>query len=114
MAEVESILKRLTQQDRILEHLSQLIKGSSALNIEGVLPMLRTMKTTQEKIVSDVQHLQNWKAKELESKGTISIKTSILITRILAIIGALGVLVGAILGITQFIDWLHIQQSIGK
>ena len=114
MAEVESILKRLTQQDRVLDQLSQLIKGSSSLNIEGVLPMLRTMKTTQEKIVTDVQHLQNWREKEIESKGTISIKTSILITRVLAIIGAIGVLVGAVLGATQFIDWLHAQELLVK
>jgi len=105
MAEVEEILKHLTQQDqrltnqdRMLDDISKVIKGSVSLNLQGVLPMVNEMKDSMHQIVSDVAHLQRWKKREQESKGTFTIRTSVMITRVLAVIGAIGVVVGAILG----------------
>lgn len=111
MAEVEEILNRLTQQDvrlsnqdRMLDDISKLLKGSVSLNLQGILPMVNEMKDSMGQVVSDVAHLQRWKKREQESKGTFTIRTSVMITRILAVIGAIGVLVGAVLGGLQAIE----------
>lgn len=117
MAEVEEILNRLTQQDgrlanqdRMLDDISKLLKGSVSLNLQGILPMVNEMKDSMGQVVSDVAHLQRWKKREQESKGTFTIRTSVMITRALAVIGAIGVLVGAVLGILQAVEtYKHIK-----
>jgi hypothetical protein len=63
-------------------------------------------------VVNDISILQNWQKMVEERRGTLSIKTSVLLTRVLAIIGAAGVIVGAIAGVTQFIDWLQKQGAV--
>lgn len=98
MAEVEEIMHKLNQQDRILEDISKLLKGSVSLNLQGIIPMINDMKQSMVQVVSDVADLQRWKKQEQESKGTFTIRTSVMITRILAVIGAVGIIVGAILG----------------
>lgn len=116
MAEIEEILSRLTeqdnklnQQDELLKQISSLIKGSVTIGLQGMLPMMSEMKISMGQIVSDVAHLQRWKKHTEDYKGTFTIRTSVIITRILAIIGGIGVLVGAALGATQLLDWMHAQ-----
>jgi hypothetical protein len=115
MAEVDQILVRLDQQDKrlddrleiqddMLKDISKVLKGSVALGLQGVVPMMNEMKASMSQVVSDVAHLQRWKKREQESKGTFTIRTSVMITRILAIIGAVGVVVGAVLGGLQIIQ----------
>lgn len=111
MQEVEQILNRLTQQDqrlanqdRVLDDISKLIKGSVTLNLQGMIPMMNDLKDSMGQVVSDVAHLQRWKKREQEMKGTFTIRTSVMITRILAGIGALGVLIGAVLGVIQILE----------
>lgn len=118
MAEVEEILKHLTQQDqrltnqdRMLDDISKVIKGSVSLNLQGVLPMVNEMKDSMHQIVSDVAHLQRWKKREQESKGTFTIRTSVMITRLLAGIGAIGVIVGAVLGGLQILEMIQKSQT---
>lgn len=111
MNEVREILQRLsdqdyrlTQQDKVLDEISKLIKGSVSMNLQGMIPMVNEMKFSVGQVVSDVAHLQRWKKKELESRGTFTIRTSVMITRILAFVGAAGIIVGAVLGIIQIIE----------
>lgn len=111
MTEVKEILQhlneqdqRLTNQDRVLDEISKLIKGSVNMNLQGMIPMVNEMKGSVGQVVSDVAHLQRWKKREQESRGTFTIRTSVMITRILAIIGAAGVVVGAVLGVIQIIE----------
>ena len=66
--------------------------------------MVNEMKDSMSQVCTDVAHLQRWKKKEQESKGTFTIRTSVFITRLLAIIGAVGVIVGAALGGLQIIE----------
>lgn len=111
MDEVKDIIKRLDHQDQrfngqdeMLKDIQRLLKGSVSLNLQGILPMVNEMKDSMSQVVSDVAHLQRWKKKEQESKGTFTIRTSVFITRLLAIIGAVGVIVGAMLGGLQIIE----------
>jgi hypothetical protein len=115
MVEVDQILVRLDQQDKrldkrledqddMLKDISKVLKGSVALGLQGVVPMMNEMKASMTQICSDVAHLQRWKKREQESKGTFTIRTSVMITRILAVIGAAGVLIGAVLGGLQIIQ----------
>lgn len=111
MDEVKDIIKRLDHQDHrfngqdeMLKDIQRLLKGSVSLNLQGILPMVNEMKDSMSQVVTDVAHLQRWKKREQESKGTFTIRTSVFITRILAIIGAIGVIVGAALGGLQIIE----------
>lgn len=123
MAEVDEILlqmseqdkrldKRLEVQDEMLKDISKVLKGSVALGLQGVVPMMNEMKTSMGQVCSDIAHLQRWKKREQESKGTFTIRTSVMITRILAVIGAVGVVIGAILGSLQAYEtYKKIKQS---
>ena len=111
MDEVKDIIKRLDNQDQrfngqdeMLKDIQRLLKGSVSLNLQGILPMVNEMKDSMSQVCTDVAHLQRWKKKEQESKGTFTIRTSVFITRLLAIIGAVGVIVGAALGGLQIIE----------
>ncbi len=112
MQEIAEIRQRLTNQDtmlekqeKLLDEISKLLKGSINLNMQGLIPMMNEMKTSVAQVVSDVAHLERWKKREQESKGTFTIRTSVFITRVLAYIGAAATVIGIVLGVLQIIDW---------
>jgi hypothetical protein len=105
--QIQQFEKRLDESDELTKQLLLTLKGSASMNIQGALPLLQEMSKELKQAVSDISDIQRWKKVMDESKGTLSIKTSVLITRILAFIGAGTAIVGAFAGVTQFIDWLN-------
>lgn len=112
--EIVEIRKRLTDQDKVLDQQSdalkeimQLLKGSVNLNMEGLIPMINKIQEGLQLVISDVEHLKRWKKMQQENRGKFTISFSVLLTRALAVIGGVGMIVSIALGVKQLIDWLN-------
>ncbi len=70
--EMESIVEHLDRQDKTLQEILVVIRGSVALGVDGVLTSLKEMRETQTQIISDVAHLQRWKKMVQENKGKVT------------------------------------------
>lgn len=110
--------KTLAHQDKVLELLrgdinllSQLLKGSSSLNMEGVIPMLNkqseTMQSMDKKIDTRFIPIEAWKQKVLDREGMWIINKNNIFVRAGMIITGLGGVIAIVLGIFKVIDWLH-------
>lgn len=111
--EIAEFKKRLDASDELTKELLLAIHGDPDINVEGLVPLVKRLDATITSAMKKVLDLERWRDTTEESKGTISIKRSILFTRILAIAGAGGILISAAIGVTQVIDWL-IKQGILK
>jgi hypothetical protein len=112
--EIVEIRKRLTDQDRVMKEQSDalkeimyLLKGSVNLNMEGLVPMINKIETSIHQMISDIEHLKRWKKMQQENRGKFTISFSVLLTRVLAIIGGFGTVIAIALGIKQLLEWLH-------
>lgn len=111
--EIVEIRQRLTDQDKVMKEQSDalkeimyLLKGSVNLNMEGLVPMINKIEEGLRLVISDVEHLKRWKKMQQENKGKFTISLSVLLTRVLAIIGGIGTIVAIALGVMQLVDWL--------
>lgn len=123
--EIEQIKMHLNRQDQILKEQNEtlkeqdhnlnllkggvnevlgLLKGSFATDSKGMISNVKEMRESMGQIVSDIAHLQRWKKMVQDSKGTLTIRFSVLFTRVLAIIGGLGTIVAIALGIKELIQ----------
>lgn len=123
--EIEQIKMHLNKQDQILKEQNEtlkeqdhnldilkgavnevlnLLKGSFATDSKGLIQNTKEMRESVAQIVSDIAHLQRWKKMVQDSKGTLTIRFSVLFTRILAIIGGLGTVVAIALGVKELIQ----------
>lgn len=109
--EIADFKKRLDASDELTKELLLAIHGDPDINVEGLVPLVKRLDATITSAMKKVLDLERWKEITEENKGTISIKRSVLFTRVLAIAGAVGILVSALIGITQVIDWL-VKQGI--
>lgn len=61
------VLNRLDHQDKTLEQMMILIKGSHNYNTEGLLPAVK-------RIEKDVHEIKEWKNQTIQMKGKIDMK----------------------------------------
>lgn len=123
--EIEKLKLHLNKQDEILEQQNEtlkeqehnlkilkglvdevldLLKGSFAMDSKGMIANVREMREAMGQITSDIAHLQRFKKMLQDSKGTMTIKFSVLFTHILAVVGGLGTIVAIALGIKELIQ----------
>lgn len=100
---------RLDKSDELLKELRRAIEGDPKFGIKGVIPLLNEMGDRLETAMTDVDKVNRRLETFEQSKGVIAIKTSILFTRALQIIGGFGVLASIAVAIMQLIDWLNSQ-----
>ena len=65
---MKEILHRLDNQDKSLEQIKWLLKGSEALEIPGVIPSLKRLE-------ADVHDIKQWRSEQTMLKGKIDVKT---------------------------------------
>lgn len=116
--EIESLKAHLLEQDEILKEQNHkmdildrsmkeilgLLKGSAIMDSKGLIAGMKEMKDSMGVILTDLQHLQRWKKLMQDSKGTLTIRLSVLFTRALAIIGGLGTIVAIALGLKELME----------
>lgn len=116
--EIESLKAHLIVQDEILKEQNHkmdilegsmkeilgLLKGSFIMDSKGMISDVKEMRGSITQIVSDIAHLQRWKKMMQDSKGTLTIRLSVLFTRALAIIGGLGTIVAIALGLRELME----------
>lgn len=116
--EIESLKSHLGKQDEILKEQNHkmdimegsmkeilgLLKGSFIMDSKGMISDVKEMRVSITQIVSDIAHLQRWKKMMQDSKGTLTIRLSVLFTRTLAIIGGLGTIVAIALGLKELME----------
>jgi hypothetical protein len=105
--EIEEIRNRLTQQDKLLNEILISVRGSIAMGIEGVRPMLDEMKQSMEQVISDIAHLQRWKKMTQQKEDNAISSRNLLYTRILAVIGGVGTVTAVVLGIKEMWEFFH-------
>lgn len=105
---------RLDKSDELNEKLLLAIHGDEKLNVEGLIPIVQKFEKKLDGAIAEVADLKHWKNLFEESRGMIQIKRSVLIQRILAGAGVIGIVVSAVIGVTQIIDWLHTQGLLGQ
>lgn len=64
--EMQEILSRMDIQDENIEHIKWLLKGSPALEIEGLIPSMK-------RVEKDVHEIKVWKNETLLMKGKIDL-----------------------------------------
>lgn len=115
--EIEAIKQHLDKQDKDLQVLRNndtilensmkeilgLLKGSFITDSKGLIQNMKEMRESSDKIVKDVGVLYSWKKTLEDSKGTLTIRFSILFTRVLAIVGGIGTIVAVALGIKELL-----------
>lgn len=116
--EIESLKAHLLEQDEILKEQNHkmdildrsmkeilgLLKGSAIMDSKGLISNMKDLKDSVGTMVSDIAHLQRWKKMMQDSKGTLTIRLSVLFTRALAIIGGLGTIVAIALGLKELME----------
>lgn len=107
--QIKEFEKRLDKSDEVTEELLLAIRGDEKLNIEGLIPLVQRFGGKLEDAMTRLSELERWKNLFEESRGMIQIKRSVLIQRILAGAGVVGIIVSAMIGLTQIIDWLYKQ-----
>ena len=112
--QIKQFEERLDQSDELNKKLLLAIHGDEKLNVEGLIPIVKKFETKLNDAINKVDDLEIWKNLFEESRGMIQIKRSVLIQRILAGAGVVGIVVSAVIGITQIIDWLHTQGLLGQ
>lgn len=100
---------RLDRSDELLKDLMSAIEGNPKLGIKGAIPLLNEMAEKIETAMSDVSKVNRRLDSFEQSKGIIAIKTSTIFTRILQIIGAVGVIASIGVAVMQLIEWLQKQ-----
>jgi hypothetical protein len=105
--EIEEIRNRLNQQDKLLNEILISVRGSIAMGIDGVRPMLEEMKDSMAQVISDVAHLQRWKKMQQDKSDNAISSRNLLYTRILAVIGGSGTLIAVVLGIKEMWEFFH-------
>lgn len=104
--------KRLDKSDELTEKLLLALHGDKKLNVEGLIPLVNRLSSGLGDAVTEVSSLKEWKRLIEENRGVIQIKRSVLVQRALAIVGAIGLIVSAAIGVTQLIDWMYKQGII--
>lgn len=64
--DMKEVISRLDHQDKALDQIMILIKGSNAYNTEGLMPALK-------RIENDVQEIKKWKDHTINMQGKIDI-----------------------------------------
>jgi hypothetical protein len=107
--EIKNFERRLDQSDELTKQLLIALKGSASMNIQGALPLLEELRKDLKEAVTDVSDLKRWRKIVEESKGTVSIKASVFLTRVLQVIGGAGVIASIAVAVMHLIDWLKKQ-----
>lgn len=104
--QIKQFEKRLDESDELTKKLLLAIHGDESLNVEGLIPVVQRFAKQLAHLITRVDEQERWKNLSEENRGMIQIKRSVLIQRILAGAGLVGILVSAAIGVTQIIDWL--------
>lgn len=112
--QIKQFEKRLDESDELTKELLLAIHGNESLNVDGLIPVVQKFGKKLDEAILKVAELERWKNLFEESRGMIQIKRSVLVQRILAGAGVVGIIVSAIIGITQIIDWLGKQGMLER
>lgn len=112
--QIKQFEERLDESDELTKKLLLAIHGDEKLNVEGLIPIVQKFGKQLNDVAIRVGEQERWKNLFEESRGMIQIKRSVLIQRILAGAGVVGILISAIIGITQIIDWLGKQGMLER
>ena len=102
--EMETIMDHLDRQDKTLHEILILLRGSVSLGVEGIVSKQSDFEDRLLKLINEVAHYERWRQKQIENRGKITISIGQLFTRILALIGGIGTLIGLLLGFKQLLE----------
>lgn len=116
--EIETIKKHLDRQDKILEGLQgdntvleksmkeilDLLKGSFIMDSKGLIQNMKDMREIADNTKTELSTMALWIKNFEDSKGTLTIRFSVLFTRVLAVIGGLGVVASIALAIKELLE----------
>ncbi|HEY3403889.1 MAG TPA: hypothetical protein VGK59_10910 [Ohtaekwangia sp.] len=84
----EAVLSRLDDQDKTLDQIMVLLKGSNDYGTEGLLPAVK-------RIEKDVHEIKEWRKETLQMKGKVDVKKMM---TTLGIIGRAAAWIGGVCG----------------
>jgi len=121
--EMGDITHHLERQDKTLNEILIVLRGSVSLGVDGVVHKLGEMGKSQEQMISDVAHLlrfkkemrdlkivdelyqlKQWRRDEEKNKGKLTISWVDGAKVVFQIIGLAGTVIGIFLGIKQIFD----------
>lgn len=116
--EIETIKKHLDRQDKILEGLQgdntvleksmkeilDLLKGSFIMDSKGLIQNMKEMREISNHTKTELSTISLWVKNFEDSKGTLTIRFSVLFTRVLAVIGGLGVVASIALAVKELLE----------
>lgn len=116
--EIETIKQHLDRQDQILEGLKGndevleksmkeilgLLKGSVIMDSKGLIQNMKEMREISNHTKTELSTISLWVKNFEDSKGTLTIRFSVLFTRVLAAIGGLGVVASIALAIKELLE----------
>lgn len=116
--EIETIKQHLDRQDKILEGLKGdntvleksmkeilgLLKGSFITDSKGLIQNMKEMRELSDHTKTELSTISLWIKNFEDSKGTLTIRFSVLFTRVLAVIGGLGVVASIALAVKELLE----------
>jgi hypothetical protein len=102
--ELASIKDHLERQDETLKEILIVLRGSISMGVSGIIKDHDTLRQQLGKLTSDVAHYERWRQKQIADKGKITISLGQMFTRVMALIGGVGTLVGIMLALKQLFD----------
>lgn len=116
--EIETIKQHLDRQDKILEGLKgndivleksmkeilDLLKGSFIMDSKGLIQNMKDMREMSDHTKTELSTISLWIKNFEDSKGTLTIRFSVLFTRVLAVIGGLGVVASIALAVKELLS----------
>ncbi len=102
--EMDTIKNHLDRQDKTLNEILIVLRGSVSLGVEGMLNNMRELERSNTQIVSDIAHLQRWKKMVQENQGKVTVSWREAAKTLFSVIGIAGTIVGMFLAIKQIFD----------
>jgi hypothetical protein len=102
--EMEKIVQHLDRQDKTLNEILIVLRGSVALGVDGIVEKQADFEERLVKLINEVAHYERWRQRIIAERGKITFSLSSAVKNAFAFIGALGALIGGLLALKQWLE----------
>lgn len=102
--EISAIRQHLERQDETMKEILLTLRGSIAMGVDGIIQKQREAEAAIDQLVRDVAHLQSWKKRMQEDRGTIRLRWIDAVKTAFAVVGGIGTFVGLLLALKQLFE----------
>jgi hypothetical protein len=102
--EMEKIVEHLDRQDKTLQEILIVLRGSVALGVKGIIERQSQFEERLVQVINDVAEAERWQDRMMEQRGKITFTIADAIKNAFTFIGAMGTIVAAMLALKELFE----------